>query len=304
MGSLRRPESPSRSVRGFTLVELLVVIGIIAVLISILLPSLNAARRAADRTKCLSALRQVGGAFFMYSNEWKGYMPRVRYTWNSGTREIRWHDSISKYIMNGQQLNVSGTQAENPAGFPEYAAPRKDLQISSFDVMDGKNVLWGCPVWRRMSFNNTGGLPSTAAQRFNHGYAMNPFPFAPDDLSSAGIPLTAKRTDTTLSNVFLKQTQYTHPADRALVFDSISYSTIFAYSSPPYYLYKSWTFKPEGPNNWMTRPNTNDFTPDFDRHGRLPTGNKATDASMNVLYCDGHAASTSAREAYRGIRMR
>ena len=59
----------------FTLVELLVVIGIIAVLVSILLPSLNRAREQAKRAKCLNNLRQIGMAFVMYNNENKGWYP-------------------------------------------------------------------------------------------------------------------------------------------------------------------------------------------------------------------------------------
>ncbi|MCC7350908.1 MAG: type II secretion system protein [Phycisphaerales bacterium] len=60
---------------GFTLVELLVVVGIIALLISMLLPALNKARRAAMKTQCLSNLRQISTAVYLYLNDNKGIFP-------------------------------------------------------------------------------------------------------------------------------------------------------------------------------------------------------------------------------------
>jgi prepilin-type N-terminal cleavage/methylation domain-containing protein len=62
-------------VRAFTLVEVLVVLGIIAVLMSLLMPAITLVRRQSEATKCASNLRQLGMALQMYANSNKGWMP-------------------------------------------------------------------------------------------------------------------------------------------------------------------------------------------------------------------------------------
>lgn len=64
-----------RNKQAFTLVELLVVIGIIAILVTLLLPALTKARRQMQTVQCASNMRQIGMAIDLYANEWKQWYP-------------------------------------------------------------------------------------------------------------------------------------------------------------------------------------------------------------------------------------
>lgn len=89
-----------RNKAAFTLVELLVVIGIIAVLISILLPALGKARASAQTVACASNMKQIGVAFTQYVNAYKGFLPNPRDPTEPDWVKNPWMAKLQPYLFN------------------------------------------------------------------------------------------------------------------------------------------------------------------------------------------------------------
>ncbi len=116
-----KTKSPCRP-HAFTLVELLVVIGIIALLIGILLPSLSKARRAAINTQCMSNLKQISYAMLMYAGENHQHLPNYQYMLDGvnvfyepvGTDIYNpsmglWTEAIHRFLVRAPRNSALGT---------------------------------------------------------------------------------------------------------------------------------------------------------------------------------------------------
>jgi prepilin-type N-terminal cleavage/methylation domain-containing protein/prepilin-type processing-associated H-X9-DG protein len=208
--------SPPRNLRsGFTLVELLVVVGIIAILVSLLLPALNKARQQADSIKCMSNLRQISVGLFAYSAENSGWVipsynlpqsPGSPTNWVAGPNVIMdgWPCILDRdgFVRSlGQNINTvfycpntvdidgmaagqTGTYKANPRGWVqwpmEFAGPTygdSDPQIAVTWPAQGFNNIIRCSYWIN-AYNPIGGSVTSIPQ--NDLYYTASVGFGPD----------------------------------------------------------------------------------------------------------------------------
>jgi prepilin-type N-terminal cleavage/methylation domain-containing protein len=154
----------SASRQGFTLVELLVVIGIIAVLIAMLLPALTKARASANAIACQSNLRQVGQYFVMYSSENKDWaMPM---NWLKGNYEAGdWPALMARVFFKADYSNGSGGYI---IGTPAIEATRNTAvgkllvcPANTRDAIYNSAAPWtsttSSPVWYSYYYNSAMG---------------------------------------------------------------------------------------------------------------------------------------------------
>ena len=135
--------------RAFTLVELLVVIGIIAVLIGILLPSLNKARQQATTAKCLSNLRSIGHGIKLYAAEQNGFL-------------------VPGWVAEGDDDDGGGRPGRDNyatilVGLKYSAAPDRDGPVGDDDADSLIDSVFRCPAGQPTSTNGRGapGWPTS-----------------------------------------------------------------------------------------------------------------------------------------------
>jgi prepilin-type N-terminal cleavage/methylation domain-containing protein len=196
--------------RAFTLVELLVVISIIALLLSILMPSLQKARQSAQTVVCKSNLKQMGYGFLLYSEDNNGYMPPSWLAFNGDATKNNFMPILSKYFGDKQKTTHGAFYDKGVAG----------------------NKVWMCPNFKKL--DDFAANPTCI-----YSYAMNlhqSFNFDYSSLSNCykAINNRVKRTNVDDPNFWaplVKSMEIKRPSEKILVSDAAGWHVEFNFSS-------------------------------------------------------------------------
>ncbi len=158
--------SPNRVCLGFTLVELLVVIGIISVLIGILLPVLSKARLQANKAVCLSNLRQFHVAIVTYAGDNRDQIPIGYVVTEKQLNSLIWLGKTQRITLFG--LLIDGGLMKQPKAF---FCPSEESPTQQFDTPDNP---W--PPGRLPAQNTRAGYGCRPVVNWDEGETPNPMP--------------------------------------------------------------------------------------------------------------------------------
>ena len=143
---------------GFTLVELLVVIAVIAILVSLLLPALGKARESASQIKCLSSMKQLGVTMALYSsqsNDWNVPLQIHFVRPDTGNTENQyWMDNANFAQLSGNSKTLWLYYSRYKKSFLCSNIPNYPRESAGFEDYTNLGYVYGMTYWNTTNFVN------------------------------------------------------------------------------------------------------------------------------------------------------